>query len=288
MKTVFLILNFKTYKDTIQLTHELLDNNLGERKIVLVDNASPNESFNVLSSEFGNDSRVDVISSGDNGGYAKGNNFGLHYIKKYSPEYVCIINNDVHFSIDTIEKLETQYKKIKDIGFLSPLQFLINEEHPLVFADLCRIPTFMDDILTIANLNFSPQHKYQSNCEYQNLQEVQILPGAFLFINYALFERLGFFEDRTFLFCEERFTAKKVKDAGLRSFLMLDERYIHAHSVTINSETSTERQQRLLFDGKVLYTKLHRKYPLLKISLMYVVFYLRKWLKYVKGLVYGK
>ena len=285
MRTIFLILNYKTYKDTIKLTKDILTKNIGERIVVIVDNASPNESFSALSKEFSNVEGVDVVSSGENGGYAKGNNFGLRYIKKYNPEYVCIINNDVYFEMDTIEHLENQYKEIKDVAFLSPLQFLINQNHPLIFSDLCHIPTLKDDIISTLGLCKLPIHQYQNNCGYHNLQEVKIVPGAFLFVNYKLFESMDFFEERTFLFCEERFTAKKVEEAGLHSYLQLDEKYIHAHSVTINSEASVLRQRKMLFDGKILYTRLKRRNSFLSTQILFAAYYLGNLLIRLKSFV---
>ena len=43
MKTIFVILNYKTFSETITITNELLSNGLGDRRVVIVDNASPNE-----------------------------------------------------------------------------------------------------------------------------------------------------------------------------------------------------------------------------------------------------
>ena len=61
MKTVFLILNYKTYNDTIRLTKELLLNELGDRLVIIVDNASPNESFSILNNTF---KKTDKVESG--------------------------------------------------------------------------------------------------------------------------------------------------------------------------------------------------------------------------------
>ena len=78
MKTIIIILNYKTFDETIAITNKLLLDKLGDRRILIVDNASPNESFEVLENTFLNESKVEVISSGKNGGYAKGNCSSLH------------------------------------------------------------------------------------------------------------------------------------------------------------------------------------------------------------------
>lgn len=273
MKTVFIILNYKTYNETIQQARHLLAKDLGDRAILIVDNASPNDSYKILKKEFNNEKKVEIISTSENVGYAKGNNFGLRYAKKYNTQFVCIINNDVLFDIDLIEKVEDRYILLKDVALLSPVQYLLNNQ-PAPFLNLKRIPTFWDDLKVTSGLAKYSKHNYVSDGNIENIQEVEIVPGAFLFINYSLFEKLGFFYEGTFLFCEERFTAKKIKDNHLHSYIMLDEHYLHAHSVTINSETSKRWQQKLLFEGKVLYTKCYRSMPMPKVLLLYLTYYM--------------
>ena len=271
MKTAFIILNYKSFEETIRLTRYLLDGGIGDRMILIVDNASPNESFEILSSSFQNEEKVEVISSPKNEGYAIGNNFGLCYLKKYNPHYVCIINNDVYFDISLIQKLEVLYTSIRNVAFLVPMQYQLDNQ-PVPFLNLKTIPTFIDDLKVTFGLSYL-KHVYHVDIEKYKLQEVEIVPGAFLFIDYSLFEELGFFYEGTFLFCEERFIGKKVKDANLHSYIVLDEHYIHAHSVTINSEASKNKQRKLLLDGKVLYTKCYRKFPSLKVWLLYLAYY---------------
>ena len=281
MKTVFLILNYKTYNDTIRLTKELLLNELGDRLVIIVDNASPNESFSILNNTFKKTDKVEVISTSNNEGYAKGNNYGLNYIKKYNPQYVCIINNDVYFDFSVIEKLESTYLSIPNIAFLAPIQYNLDKK-PASFVNLKKIPTFWDDLKTTIGFGIS-KHIYKNDAGIDKLQEVEIVPGAFLFINYSLFQKIGFFYEGTFLFCEERFIAKKVKDNQLHSYILLSENYIHAHSVTINNEASKEKQRKLLFNGKVLYTKYHRRFPIIKVTLLKIAYCLYTPLRIIKS-----
>ena len=93
--TVFIILNYKTYKDTLVLVDSLLEQGLGNRRIIIIDNASPNESYEILNAKYGNNGSVDVIYSEENGGFSKGNNIGLRFAKKYNPRYASM--NLLHF-----------------------------------------------------------------------------------------------------------------------------------------------------------------------------------------------
>lgn len=271
-KTVFIILNYKTYSETIKLVDYLLTQDLGNRAILIVDNASPNESYECLKETYKNSDKVEVIQTKKNEGYSKGNNFGLRYAKKYNPIYVCVINNDVYFKISTIQKMENLYSSIKDIAILSPIQYLLDGKIA-PFKDLKKIPSFIYDLLFTIGINIGKNHVYISDCEKSNLQEVKIVPGAFIFINYDVFKKIDFFYEKTFLYCEERFLAKKIQDAHLHSYIVLDEKYLHAHSFTIKKEATKKKQLKMLLDGKILYTRSYRSMPLLKIFLLYIVFY---------------
>ena len=270
-KVLYLILNFKTYSDTIRVTNELLQTDRKDFKILIVDNASPNESFEEISKTFAGNEYVDVILSPENGGYAKGNNFGLRYARKYSPEFVCIMNNDVHFSWDIIDSLCSIYGKLEKPAIISPLQKL-PDGSILSFPEM-RVPDLCYDIGIYTHLFRPKQHKYQSNTEFKNVQRVGFVPGAFLFVNYKVFEDLGFFDESTFLFGEERFTGKIVQLAGLSNYLILDCVYLHEHSKTINLEASHKRQRLMIHRGRILYHKRFDKYAALTVPLLNALYW---------------
>lgn len=274
VEIVILILNYKTYQDTIRVTNEFLRTNRTDYKIIIIDNSSPNESFPKLESEFGANIAVDVIQSPENGGYAKGNNYGLRYAKKYSPKYVCIINNDVHFSWNTIESLCYNYEKLDNPAIIAPIQLLPGGVKPNF--SILKVPDLIYD-LRLNTFLFKPKlHVYESNTRWSNVQKVGYIPGAFLFTNYNVFEHLGFFDEGTFLFCEERFTAKAVQKAGLCNYLILDLEYVHEHSKTISKESSKRNQRKMIQEGRELYHKRYSKYPLLSILLLRIVFYIHE------------
>lgn len=98
-KYLFLVLH---YKDDA-LTRRAVDsikklNGINEAKIIIVDNGSKNGSGDRLQNHYYDDSLVEVLLLKENYGFSKGNNIGYQYIiKKYSPKYIVIINNDILF-----------------------------------------------------------------------------------------------------------------------------------------------------------------------------------------------
>lgn len=282
VKVLFLILNYKTYQDTIKVVNELLVSKRKDYKILIVDNASPNDSYSKINNVFEGSDIVEVISSSENGGYAKGNNFGLRYAERLNPEYVCIINNDVHFSWDTIEALIDIYPKLNNPALIAPLQKLPDGKI-LEFPSL-EVPNLLYDI-RMNSLFFKPKtHIYEANTEFNNVQKVGFIPGAFLFVKYDVFNNIGFFDESTFLFCEERFTGKIVADAGLNNYLILDLEYLHEHSKTISTEASEKKQRELIHEGRLRYHKRYSKWSMISKVLLTISFYFHEFEIYLLNL----
>ncbi len=268
----FLILNYKTYKDTLILAKEIMSyNGFGSKYgLVIVDNASPNESWDEINSCLGNQSDVFLLQSKENGGFAKGNNFGLRFMANCPPKYACIINNDVHFSSETIENLCKWYEKLPNVAFIAPRQILPNGKEAL-FSSM-EVPTLTSDMAWY-NPFLKKKHLYTENTTMVGIHEIGIIPGAFIFTGYKTFEAMGFFDESTFLFCEERFIAKKAQLAGLKNYIILGETYLHNHSTTIRNEASEERQRRMILKGRLLYHRKYSTHPALSVVVLRSVYF---------------
>ena len=95
----FIILHYMALEETIACVESILNNVLGEKKIVVVDNASPNGSIVGLREKYEKHPDVDVLETGDNLGFAKGNNFGYKFaVEKYSPSFIVVMNNDMEIT----------------------------------------------------------------------------------------------------------------------------------------------------------------------------------------------
>lgn len=111
-KITFLILHYLTGDDTIKCIDSILklysENMIN---VVVVDNASHNNSIEVIKEKYANNEIVTIISSKKNIGFAKGNNLGFIYAKyTLKSDYIIMINNDTYFEdIHFIEKMHNIY-----------------------------------------------------------------------------------------------------------------------------------------------------------------------------------
>jgi GT2 family glycosyltransferase len=174
--------------------------------------------------------------------------------------YVCIINNDIHFSSQTIYCLLKIYQELENPFIISPVQILPSSQKAS-FYSLIKIPSLLEEIRSYFYFWKLKGHKYFSNTSRPNIQRVEIIPGAFLFLDFKNFQKLGFFDEDTFLFGEEKLLAKKIKDNGFYNYIVLDLNYVHEHSKTINSEASLAKQRKMILEGKLIYADKYRRFP---------------------------
>lgn len=74
-----IVLNYSNYSMTMECVDRIKKS---KSSIVVIDNCSPNNSFEELSDYYKEVKNVSVIKSGRNGGYAYGNNEGIRWVKK--------------------------------------------------------------------------------------------------------------------------------------------------------------------------------------------------------------
>lgn len=219
---VFIILNYLNYELTIRSVRSILDNIVYDNYLILVvDNNSPNESYKVLSEAFSEENRVILIKNNKNNGYSGGNNFGLKFIEKHFPEckYVAICNPDVSFFPSTnLELLINKLESEPELAAISPLQILDGQLDFRIVA--WKLPKGLDDLI----LNFSIIDRIVGKVSYRKFKitdkkiaYVDVLPGSFFIIKFDVFKEIGFFDENTFLYCEERIVAKKIKGKRIQT-----------------------------------------------------------------------
>lgn len=212
MRLGIVILNYMNYEQTKNCVQSIFDVNQ-EAHILIVDNNSPNESYINLKEIYKKSNNIEVIKNHENAGYARGNNFGIKYlINKYSDiDYIAIMNPDV-------ELCEKQY-------FDKLIRILDNRNNFAVISGLMitngtidtsyagwKLPTKSE---VIWNGPLSRQWKRSARriCD-DGLIYIDVVSGSCFLIRRLAFEKVGLFDERTFLYNEENILGIKLKKEG--------------------------------------------------------------------------
>lgn len=268
------ILNYNTWQATIDVVNELLAQRCGHNLFIqVVDNDSQNGSYEWLKDGLSNYANVAVYANTENSGYAKGNNVGLRLLAAHNPDYALVMNNDVHFDVSVIDSLIEAYERVEDCGAISPLQYYGTGELNRVPLP---IPTFWDDFFDYTFFISKMRRRlldFKENTQHKGVFRVGRNHGSFIFMDYGLFESVGFFSEDTFLFCEERFLARKLANVGKYCYMHLCCSYIHDHSRTISNEVAFMRQMKLVHEGRKAFTRRFRRLASLKIAMLSVMWF---------------
>jgi len=255
-----IILNYNDYENTTKVALKLKD--FKEiQKIIIIDNNSPNGSYLLLKNYFWSFKKIDVVNSGRNGGYAFGNNFGIKYaLSRYKPSGFFICNPDIGIEITAVKEIVDFFEKNADfnIGIIGA----INKNG----VSAWRLPSFKDYLMLssfIISKFFRPRLEYKVN-EFGNTGEyakVDVVSGSFFFINAQAIQEAGFFDESTFLYCEETILAYKLKVKGYNNYLLSGVSFNHLEKGSTRNINLLKRyiileQSRLIYITKYLHSNI--------------------------------
>ncbi len=200
-------------------------------KIVVVDVGSERDSaeriaalLGVQVSEFDDapTGNVIVLHVQENLGYARGNNYGAHYLLKHFPETEQFLfsNDDVRFiKGPVLETLVERLRELPDVGAIGPdiVDLMGNHQGPgydLVTVSYVIVNNLLEPLLgrgRVARFIPPSTHSRKSGV-------CRILSGCFLLVNANFFVQAGMFDDRTFLYWEEEILAKRMEAIGKRFY----------------------------------------------------------------------
>ena len=236
----FVILNYMNYSLTANLVDNIKRSIIGydEYGILIVDNASPNESYEILKEQFSGVEGVFVIKNSTNQGYAKGNNFGVRYIEENFNEckYIAITNPDVEFFDNTdLGKILKKLESNPVIASIAPIHILNGVFNQKAIG--WKTPKWFDDIFTsfaLTNLFFNRIYYKNFKIEPDKVSYVEVLSGSFFIIKLEVFKKVGYFDEHTFLYAEEAILSKKLMALGYKQVVDFESFFIHNHSAKVN------------------------------------------------------
>lgn len=279
MDICFLILHYKTNEHTDTCIEYIIRNCDTESfHIVVVDNASPMESWNMLLEKYDSDNRVTLLRNEKNLGFARGNNVGFKYAKeKFNPQFICMINNDAYLldknifeklkkefliskfavagpQITTSDGRKTSNPFICSIPSIDWLKYMIRKRK---FEILCarfglyeKVCPFTTKILKKLNILQPPQcvevvpmsiDSRENETIFESKAYYVGLHGAALFFSPEYIKMFDGIDDRTFLGGEELILYTKVLCSNLVTVYLPD---IHMYHVVGGSSTQIANKKR--------------------------------------------
>ena len=218
-------------------------------EIIVVDNASTDNTLSLLELE----KDIKIINNEQNFGYGQGNNLGAKIARG---EYILFLNSDMEL-IDN--KLIDMYKFIKlnpKIGLIGPKLLNIDlSTQGSVFPPQTCLNAFKE--FWLGQKSYS---KYVPDSEKPI--EVFSLSGGAMLIKHSLFNKIGGWDKRYFMYFEDLELCRQVKKLGYKIYYYPSCRLIHRHGASGKSLADSANQWRRLIPGSKIYNGLFKHYLL--------------------------
>lgn len=252
------ILNFNDYDTTSELVKNISDYSVFT-KIIVIDNCSTDDSYEKLKKL--ENKKIQVSMSKKNGGYGYGNNYGVRIAaQKYNSDFVLIVNPDVVFT----EKMVLALCKAMGEGVAAASCIQLDYKRKEINSIAWQCPTYSEYVFS--SLFFCSKFIHIKTFNKDNylgtnsVATVDCVPGSLLLVDTKLFLEVGGYDEDIFLYCEESTLGNKLKSKGYKTHLLLNQYYVHNHSVSINKTIkNTITQRRILYNSRLIYIKKYLK-----------------------------
>ncbi len=235
------VLNYRTFEDTIQCIHSLNSIDYPNYRIVVIDNDSPNRSEDLLRESF---PQIPVIQAGHNRGYAAGNNIGIRMAVQEGAEFVLVLNNDTVVTREFLSILVAYATTHTRVGVLSPI--LVDDQGQPNRNCTRRAPSLWELFwnygiggLLDEDDKWARRTFYLGEYDFKDPKEVEVISGACMLIRSNLLEQIGLLDEGTFLYWEEFILFEKVRKTEFQTVVVPASRVIHKCQKTIGEETPT-------------------------------------------------
>jgi GT2 family glycosyltransferase len=226
------VLNWNGGADTIACLQSLDRLLYRERRIVLVDNGSTDGSVGMLRGATW-ESKVEIIETGKNLGYAGGNNLGIRYAVDCGADFVLVLNNDTTVDPMLLNELIGAANRHPEAGCFGPWIFYTHDPERLWFAGA----VWDSDSLAFAQRG---KDRVASDVSVQ-ATNTDYVCGAALFLRANVARQIGLFDERFFLVFEESDWCYRARRAGFACLMVPSARVWHKVGASFGSEASPLR-----------------------------------------------
>jgi len=180
-------------------------------EVMVVDNASSDGSPEMVAKKF---PWVRLILSGENLGFAKGNNLAIEQARG---RFICLINSDVNVFPGCLDSLADYLDHHPEVGMVGPR--ILNPDRSL--QNTCRaFPTLWNNFCVVSGLSlFFPASSRFSGEEmlwFDHARELPVdaLVGCFIMARLEAVQQFGLLSDEFFMFGEDIDWGRRCWESG--------------------------------------------------------------------------
>ena len=206
-KYLIVIVNYANWKYTSECVQSLLEADVQKKSILIIDNASPNESYLHLNKLF---PKIEIIRNSENIGFAAANNIGIKSALAKNLAYIIFLNNDTFVEKHTISNLLKEMENRPDVTIGTGR----------IFFYPSRTKLWYDGGKLVNWRGLAIHNNYQKDIfsvrDYKKTQFVSFISGCYMCVRLSDIEALGFWEERFFLYLEDIEYCARAKNKNMK------------------------------------------------------------------------
>jgi len=194
------------------------------KRVVIVDNASTDSSLSELEKL---DLPLHIIHNSINLGFAAACNQG---VKNSSADYLLFLNPDIRLFHDSLSK-PINFMASTDNKGIGILGIQLIDDKKKVSRSCARFPTPM--LFLSRTLGFDIlfpsifKSHFMKDWDHKENKIVNHVIGAFFLVRHALFNELGGFDERFFVYLEDVDFSLRAKELGFDSYYLIEAQAYH-------------------------------------------------------------
>lgn len=229
-----IIVNWNT-RDLLENCLRSIENSRGDHSIqtIVVDNNSADGSREMVENLF---PQMLLINSGGNVGFARANNAAL---PRATSPLVLFLNPDTEVSRAGLDKMISFMKADPSVGALGCK--IRNSCGSVQQLGIQRFPSPVGELMKMLCLSERTQPRLGRLFPYHDPEksgEVKKLFGACLLVRRAVLDKVGSFDERFFMYCEDVDLCQRILKAGWRLYYLSEVEILHLGGSASSNATS--------------------------------------------------
>lgn len=222
MKIAIILVNYNGKQYNTACIESLLAQKDGggsyEMRICVVDNASRDDSMQMIQKRYGGNERIESVFLDDNYGFSYANNAGIRMAGEWGADYVLLLNNDTEAEEDMLAQLMACAGRHPD-SVIAPKIYYSDRRNVLWSAGGAVSPV----IRKVRHIGLDQEDRGQFDKE----QRIGFATGCCLLIPKSVIDRAGFLDERFFLYYEDTEYSFRLWKLGIPIFYCPKARLYH-------------------------------------------------------------
>lgn len=236
-------INFNAFDLTHQCIKGIRSNTKNiSYEIIIINNHPQSKASDVQKlKQFYEDSSQIKIFQSENKGFGSANNLGS---RRAQGKFLLFLNNDTIISDNSLEKMINYLKKNNNIGIIGPLFYTVKGELQKHFCG---------DFQNLKSLIFFRKKEKEINLN-QEFNSCEMTTGAAMMIEKKLFEKLGGFDEKFFMYFEDEDLCRQALKLGKINGILTTAKITHLEGKSSNITT----RKKMYYRSQNYYWRKHK------------------------------